>query len=954
MMNKNALIAGLLVGTASILAAAEEQPSVFPKPQQMEIKAGFTHVEEVSVAIRTKDSQGAEWAQLPADNDGAYAINISTGKVQVWANSETGVHYAKQTLTQLLRGVPNARNAQRDPYPELSLEQVAKLGMLPLGTVVDWPDLPFRGTVEGYYGAPWSFEARLSQFEFYGRNKMNTYIYAPKDDPYHHGLGCYKPYPADKAVEIRELVRKARAQHVRFVWAIHPANTVKWNENGGKDQLEGLVRKMEAMYELGVRDFGVLVDDSSGEIGKAERQVQLCNYLLENFIRKHEDVNQTLIMCPTGYNRGWTNAKFLNTLGNGLDPSIPVMWTGDTVVHDITLKGQQWVNEHVKRPTFIWWNWPCNDFKRSRISMGRTYGLGTEPEMKTAMSGFVANPMEHAEASKVGLFGVADYTWNITGFESDKNWKAGIRRLYPQCPEAMQVFCNHNSYLLPNTHGYFREESVEMVDTAKLFLKSLEVRRPDAEATAALKAEFSAMEQAGITLQNTPGLETLQMDIAPWLAQFTLMGKAGVAAMNALQQTDNGQRMHYFFEAVDTGAEMQSTLRDEWSAKGTVYVPDVEVAMYAMNPSYKSTMRYLNNSIFAELSGREVVLPTFTTNGGPGDKNAQNMSDGNMKTFWSSDQRMKVGDWYCIDFGQPTDIRNISMLMGGPRTGDFPKAGVFEVSDDGNTWTTISEPKGGSTVVVNMVESPVQARMLRYRITEANPRWMAICEFTVNRGMPSYATTNIEKCPKISAFRDKDAAGINRIMEVFPMAPGEFLDLEFPSPVQAEWLEINLENANLAKWATVELTLEGGKKTVLNAEVVKNRLYLTAKELPNARISSVRLTNTGSAPEEIKLTLFRVGIPEQQADLNPYTLVDEDLCTFYNCGKEALNTQVPLPANTKSIIVVGTAEVSINGDEGTPQGDHTRIYTVPAGVNRVNVYAPKQDGKRVYEVIFMH
>ena len=82
--------------------------------------------------------------------------------------------------------------------------------------------------------------------------------------------------------------------------------------------------------------------------------------------------------------------------------------------------------------------------------------------------------------------------------------------------------------------------------------------------------------------------------------------------------------------------------------------------------------------------------------------------------------------------------------------------------------------------------------------------------------------------------------------------------------------------------------------------------------------------------------------------------MDEDLCTFYNCGKEALNTQVPLPANTKSIIVVGTAEVSINGDEGQPHGDHCRIYTVPAGVNRVNVYAPKQDGKRVYEVIFMH
>ena len=30
-----------------------------------------------------------------------------------------------------------------------------------------------------------SHEARLSQLRFYGQNKMNTYIYGPKDDPYH-------------------------------------------------------------------------------------------------------------------------------------------------------------------------------------------------------------------------------------------------------------------------------------------------------------------------------------------------------------------------------------------------------------------------------------------------------------------------------------------------------------------------------------------------------------------------------------------------------------------------------------------------------------------------------------------------------------------------------------------------------------------------------------------------
>lgn len=957
-MKKNALLTGLLLGSTVLpLTAAEneEHPAVFPKPQQIELKQQYTQAKEISINLRTDNAEGEIWQKLPQNNDGAYAIRITPGTVQVWANSQEGVFYAKQTLLQLLRGVPEARTAQRDPYPNKSLAEIAKMGMLPVGQVIDWPDLPFRGTVEGYYGAPWSFEARKAQFEFYGRNKMNTYIYAPKDDPYHHGMGCYKPYPADKATQIRALIKHAKANHVRFVWAIHPANTVQWHDNGGKHQLEGLIRKMEWMYELGVRDFGVLVDDSSGEIGKAERQVQLCNYLLEHFIRKHQDVNQTLIMCPTGYNKAWTNAKFLGTLGSGLDASIPVMWTGDTVVHDITLQGQQWVNQHVKRPTFIWWNWPCNDFKRSRISMGRTYGLGTEPEMKTAMSGFVANPMEHAEASKIGLFGVADYTWNITGFESDAGWREGIRRLYPQCAEAMQVFCNHNSYLLPNGHGYFREESVEIKPTADLFIQSLDVRKPDAEATAALKAEFAAMEQAGITIRDAQNMQELQLDIAPWIAQFILTGQAGQATMQAIETTDTHERMRFFFNAVDTAAEMKDALRDEWSAKGTIYLPDVEVGMYAMTPALRAGINYLNSCIYAELTGKEVVLPVFSTNGGPADKNPEHLTDGNIKTFWSSDQRMKKGDWYCLDFGQPTDIRNITLLMGGPRTGDFPKAGVFEVSDDGTTWRPVEEEaKGGAAVIVNLVNAPIQARMLRYRITEPNQRWLSICEFTINRGLPAYATTNIEKCAKLGAFTDKNHVGINRIMEVFPIAPGEFINLELPTPVVPQWVEINLENATLGKWATVELTLEDGSKKAISAPIIKNRLFLEKEDLPQEKITSLRVTNTGNSVQEIKLTLFRVGIPEIAPDQNPYTLVDTDLSTFYNCCKSPLNTQLPLPEHTTKILIVGTANATINGNSGKQLSDHIREYDVPQGVDKINLYAPQDEGKRVYEILFLH
>ncbi len=42
--------------------------------------------------------------------------------------------------------------------------------------------------VEGFYGYPWSVEARLDWFEFAKKYKMNIFVYGPKGDPYHFGL----------------------------------------------------------------------------------------------------------------------------------------------------------------------------------------------------------------------------------------------------------------------------------------------------------------------------------------------------------------------------------------------------------------------------------------------------------------------------------------------------------------------------------------------------------------------------------------------------------------------------------------------------------------------------------------------------------------------------------------------------------------------------------------------
>lgn len=959
--DKAMTVAAALAAVPALVATATEEQScpVFPAPQHYEVSAQQTvKAGTVSVEMRTPESAGGLWDRLPAGVEGAYAISISPeGAVQVLANDATGVFYAKQTISQMLIKVPGARSAQKDPFPELSLEQVATLGELPTGTVADWPCLRYRGAVEGYYGIPWSYEGRRSLFDFYGRNKMNIYIYAPKDDPLHHGKGCYEPYPEEKAHELAALVQHARRNHVRFVWAIHPANTVKWEENEGRNQLDALCTKLQWMYDLGLRDFAVLVDDSFGEIGKASRQVQLCNYILENFIRKHPDVNQELIMCPTGYNKSWAQVSELETLGNGLDKDIHIMWTGNTVVNDITMEGQQWVNAHTHRPTFIWWNWPCNDMKPSRLSMGRTYGLDQTPGMEKEMSGFVANPMERPEANKVGLFGVAAYAWNIPAFDSEPVWREGIRRLYPQCAEAMQVFCEHNADLLPNNHGYAREESVSMLPLTTRFREELAAGTPTPETANGMSGVFADIAAAGHNLIQARGMQALQQEIAPWLRAFALTGQAGVEIIRAMRAERFQERLSTTLHVAEVLNEMSLLYRDTWQDNAVVQVQDVQVGSHAVTPVLRSAFNYVNASILSELAGRNIrtMQPAFSCRGGDASVNAANVGDGNLNSLWESGQIQQEGDWYCLDLGELTPVSTINLRMGGnTRRSWVPQAGQMEYSADGQTWNPLGELVHGPKVTIDRRENPVMARMVRYRVVQPTENCpLAICEFTVNRPLPAMLSTSIQGLSGIYAYNDETSIGLSRKMEVVTADPGTYLNLNLPIPTYAISVAMDLDDPTVDQWCRLELTLEDGSVvTPKLTRVYENYFVIEKDNMPTQGIRNIRLLNAGSQPQQIRLNSFAIRLPYVTPDTDVHRLTDGDISTAYNCGKAALCTELNVPAGATGISVVTTADCSVSNATPIGRMDGLMTFELQPGTTKVTLEAPRQSGMRVYEVIF--
>lgn len=505
-----------------------------------------------SVTIGVKgDKAVSKVAKLiPAKAEGYYLSITDKGAIVAGADEE-GLYYGVQTL----------------------LASVAE-GKLECCTITDWPDVPFRGTVEGFYGTPWSHKARLSQIEFYGRNKMNVYIYGPKDDPYHRNHWRV-PYPDEEARRIQELNEHAKQWGVNFYWAIHPGVDIKWNDA----DRDALVAKLEKMYQLGIRSFAVFFDDIWGEGAKADKQAGLLNYVDDNFIKTHKDV-KPLIMCPTEYNRAWANdaGGYLRTLGTKMNKDIQIMWTGNSVVHCIDKESMEWINQRIDRKAYIWWNFPVSDFVRDHILLGPAYGNGLD--IAGDMSGFVSNPMEHAEASKISLYGIADYTWNMKAYDYKADWEKGLKAVLPGNYEALRTFALYNKDLGPNGHGFRREEGDELKPVADAALSG------DPKGVQGLLGKCYDLRMAVDELLADNSNSELKRELRPWLLQGKNVADYGVAVCAMAANRNNANALPNFKQAYKQARALQVQMYElENSDVRHALQPGIKVATKVLLPT---------------------------------------------------------------------------------------------------------------------------------------------------------------------------------------------------------------------------------------------------------------------------------------------------------------------------------------------------------------------------------
>lgn len=630
------------------------------------------------------DKSVRKYSRLIPNRDEAYYLSVTDKEIVLAGSDERGTYYALQTFAQLLKD-----------------------GKLPEVEIKDYPSVRYRGVVEGFYGTPWSHQARLSQLKFYGKNKMNTYIYGPKDDPYHSAPNWRLPYPEKEAVQLQELVAVANSNEVDFVWAIHPGQDIKWNQQ----DRDILLAKFEKMYQLGVRSFAVFFDDISGEGTNPQKQAELLNYIDENFVQTKPDVTP-LIMCPTEYNKSWSNPKgnYLTTLGEKLNPSIQIMWTGDRVISDITRDGISWINERIKRPAYIWWNFPVSDYVRDHLLLGPVYGNDTT--ISGQMSGFVTNPMEHAEASKIAIYSVASYAWNPTKYDTWQTWKDAIRTILSDAAEELECFAIHNSDLGVNGHLYRREESQDIQPAVERFLKGyVENGKYETEDFEALQNTFERMaESADILLINTENKPLIQ-EITPWLYQFRLLAETGKEVLNMVKSRGDFSHSYFLRKYNHVKALQQQMFDIDQTYNQNPYQPGVKTATRVIKPlidrTFAITVERYNQKNGTSLDAITDYMPHKLISDVEQIKNLPLQVKVNRVLISPANEVVKwgAGKMLEIELDNTYPAESIQIDFGKKEPSVW---GRFEISVNGKEWKAIDLEQKGSKLTAGLQKAPVK------------------------------------------------------------------------------------------------------------------------------------------------------------------------------------------------------------------------------------------------------
>lgn len=496
-------------------------------------------------------------------------------------------------------------------YGLASLEQILERGtqQLPAVTLFDYADQQSRGLVEGYYGYPYSLSVKKSLMRFMMRLKMNTYMYGAKSDLY-HSAKWEEPYPKTLTktdIEygrmsqdmVKDLSKTSQATKVNFIWAIHPGNDFV----GQPNVVTRIMKKFSSMYDLGVRQFAIFVDDVGVPTSEADCKTN-ADHLTA--VQKAIDAKwnkagsapearvRPLHFVPQVYTLSWVGEadrkRFFKAL-SAVPSDITIYTTGWGVWTVPNSNDLATMHTELGRPVAWWWNYPCNDNADEQIYTSDMYtnfmemravdnNARLQKELKNGL-GVVSNPMQQGMVSRIALFSVADYAWNNAKFDNMTSWKKAFKYAFPENTALREAYQALSPYLRWNDS----EDMVRAVEQYKngnraAFEKLLTHLQQNIEVVAQCKTSANEDEQL------------LYKEIEPWVLKLQTMVTAAQQFVEAQKQSSVNDGWASFVQGAKNYASLETDKRfDAAALEGLGH--DVNVSHRQANCSHKSFFPFL-------------------------------------------------------------------------------------------------------------------------------------------------------------------------------------------------------------------------------------------------------------------------------------------------------------------------------------------------------------------------
>lgn len=407
------------------------------------------------------------------------------------------------------------------------------------------------GVVEGFYGPPWRHDERLALLDAAPALGLDTYLYAPKDDPWHRER-WRDPYPAAELARLGELAARAAAAGVAFVWSVAPGLSMRYSDDA---EHAALAAKAEQVRGAGVRDVWLLFDDvpydlphaedvaayGPGQAGSGRAHGEAAARFRDAFLQPH-GISAPMTVCPTDY-AGCGRSPYRDALAGTLPADARVLWTGrDIVVGEVTRDDVLAAAAAFGRRVVLWDNFPVNDFDRTRLFLGPLTGRPDDVD-GLPLDGVVANAMIEALPSRLPLATVGAWARDPAAYDPERaaaDALASVAGRHAGVVGPLARACAAWPPDAPRDAGLARAMRAALAG--------------DAGALPEVEERMRALAGCAGGVRETPWdeAESLVVALRPWLDAAAHAGAAGLAACALLRGAGDVRAARAALDVVET------------------------------------------------------------------------------------------------------------------------------------------------------------------------------------------------------------------------------------------------------------------------------------------------------------------------------------------------------------------------------------------------------------------